>query len=359
VKILHVIRGLDYHGTTKQLVLLVRGLPRAEVESLVCVLNGPGPFLGELKAAGIRVEVMNWRRWLDPRPLWELRRVLWEYQPGVVHVWGQEALRVFRLAGAGWRGPVALSAPAVTGHAPGRLDRRLLRDADRVVVTGDFEAERCLKLGVMKERVFGVSPAVALPGEGVKPTPLPNSVPAEKARFVVVMGRLERHKGFRDAIWAFGILRFLYDDLHLLLIGAGPDRGRLEEFARSTQCLARVHFLGERADGPSLLAHAEVVWATDQADGGINVALEAMAASRPVIATRQPGLAEVIVNGQTGFLVPPSNPAELARQTRTLLDDPALRERLGSAGRQRVTEHFRVDELARRLSGLYQEMCGR
>jgi glycosyltransferase involved in cell wall biosynthesis len=358
VKILHVIRGLDYHGTARQLVLLVRRLPRAEVESLVCVLAGPGPLLGELKTGAIQVEALNWRRWLDPRPLWELRRLLWEYQPSVVHVWGQEALRVFRLAGAGWRGPVALGAPAVTRKSLGWLETRLLRDVDRVVVTGDVEAERCLKLGIKNERVFGVSPAVALPGEGVKPAPLPDSVPAEKARFVIAMGALERHKGFRDAIWAFGILRFLYDDLRLLLIGAGPDRARLEEFARSTNCLPRVHFLGERADGPSLLAHAEVVWATDLADGGVNVVLEAMAAGRPVIATRQPGLAEVIVNGQTGFLVPPGNPAELARQARTLLDDPALGERLGSAGRQRVAQHFRVDELARHLSELYQEMCG-
>jgi glycosyltransferase involved in cell wall biosynthesis len=358
VKILHVIRGLDYHGTTRQLVLLVRGLPRAEIQSLVCVLGGPGPFLGELKAAGIPVEVMNWRRWLDPRPLWQVRRLLREHRPDVVHVWSRDTLRVFRLADLGGKWPVALSAPAVTARRLGRLDRWLLRRVDRVVVTGDVEAERCLKIGIRNERVFGVSPAVALPGEGVKPAPLPDSVPAEKSRFVAVMGALERHKGFRDAIWAFGILRFLYDDLRLLLIGSGPDRARLEEFARSTNCLPRVHFLGERADGASLLAHAEVVWATDLVDGGVNVALEAMAAGRPVIATRQPGLAEVIVNGQTGFLVPPGNPAELARQTRTLLDDPALGERLGSAGCQRVAEHFRVDELARQMSGLYHEMCG-
>jgi glycosyltransferase involved in cell wall biosynthesis len=228
-----------------------------------------------------------------------------------------------------------------------------------VVVTGDFEAERCLKLGVLSQRVSGMAPAVALPEEGGKPGPLPAAVPTEKARCIVCMGALERHKGYRDAIWALGILRFLYDDLHLLLIGAGPDRDRLEAFTRSTKCLERVHFLGERADGPALLGHAELVWVPDLADSGLNVTLEAMAAARPVVATRQPALAEIIVNGQTGFLVPPRDPAELARTTRTLLDDAALRERLGNAGQQRVVEHFRADELARQMAALYQEMVGK
>src|SRR5262245_14695656 len=132
-------------------------------------------------------------------------------------------------------------------------------------------------------------------------------------RHIACMGTLERHKGFRDAIWAYAILHFLYPDLDMELIGDGPDRLRLEEFVRNTHCKDAVHLRGNRPDGPSLLRRAEVVWVPDQEEGGVNVALEAMAAGRPVVASRLPGLAEIVVDGQTGFLVPPGLQPEWAR----------------------------------------------
>ena len=83
--------------------------------------------------------------------------------------------------------------------------------------------------------------------------------------------------------------------------------------------------------------------------GGVGAALEAMAAGRPVVASRLADLAEIVVDGETGFLVEPNNKAALARQTRLLLDDPQRRRRMGEAGRQRVAEHFRVDRTRRGL----------
>src|SRR5262249_47024670 len=160
-------------------------------------------------------------------------------------------------------------------------------------------------------------------------------------RLIVCAGAFERRKGFRDAIWAFDILRYLYDNLRLVLIGDGPDRPRLEQFAHDTQCHKRVHMIGERADSPALLAGAAVVGVPDDSEGGTNVALEAMAAGRPVVAARWPSLTEII-DEQTGFLVPARAPAELARQTRVLLDDAALSQRLGEAGRQKALTRFAV-----------------
>jgi len=163
-------------------------------------------------------------------------------------------------------------------------------------------------------------------------------------------GPLEPVKGFCDAIWAFDILQFLYDDLHLLLVGAGPDEPNLHRFARRTGATGRIHFLGERDDLDEVLGHAEVVWLPSRADRGTLAALEAMAAARPVVASRWPGLAEVIADGETGLLVPPGDKAALARQTRLLLDDPALARRLGEAGR-RAAAAFTPARLAEAYAG--------
>src|SRR5262249_36862376 len=146
---------------------------------------------------------------------------------------------------------------------------------------------------------------------------------------IACVGPLEPHKGFRDAIWALDILHFLYDDLHLLVIGQGSDRPRLEEFARVAGVQDRVHFLGAQAEVAALLAEADLVWVPSHAEGGVNAALEAMAAGRPVVAAQLPGLAEVVRDGETGLLFPPADRAGLARQTRRLLDDPELRCLLG------------------------------
>ena len=222
------------------------------------------------------------------------------------------------------------------------------------MVHGTAEAEFCRRLGVGEGKIVRVAPGVApLAGSAEAGAAVPHG-----ARVLACMGALEHHKGFRDAIWAFDILRFLYPDLHLLLIGDGPDRPRLERFARDIHCEGAVHFLGNRVDGPALLSLAEVVWVPDYVEGGINVSLEAMAACRAVVASRLPGLSEVIVDGETGVLVPPGRPAELARKTRLLLDDAERRRRMGDAGRRRAAELFPVSELARRASLVYQEVHG-
>jgi len=148
----------------------------------------------------------------------------------------------------------------------------------------------------------------------------------------------------------------LYPDLHLLLAGAGPERPRLEQFVASIHLRSRVHFTGIAPDLAELLARAEVVWVPSRADAGLNTALEAMAAGRPVVASRLPGLAEVVADGETGMLVAPGDKVALARQTRLLLDDAARRRRLGEAGRQRARSHFAVEALVRRYSDLYQEL---
>jgi glycosyltransferase involved in cell wall biosynthesis len=170
---------------------------------------------------------------------------------------------------------------------------------------------------------------------------------------VVGVGPLEPGKGFRDAVWALDILRGLYDDLHLVLLGRGPDEARLREFARVIHAAARVHFAGPQPEVSNWLAAAELVWVPDRVEASLNAALEAMAAARPVVASRLPELAEAVDDGETGLLVPPGDKAALARQTRRLLDDPALRQRLGEAGRRRAAERFSAAGMVRRYAQLY------
>jgi glycosyltransferase involved in cell wall biosynthesis len=172
---------------------------------------------------------------------------------------------------------------------------------------------------------------------------------------IVCTGPLERDRGIRDAIWALDILKYLYDDLHLVIIGDGPERDSLERFAGAIHALDRVHLIGTVPMVGAILQRAEVAWVPG-AQGGTNAALEAMAAGLPVVATNSGILPELVVEAETGFLVEHEDRPALARQTRQLLDDADLRRRLADAGRRRALEAFSMGAVAEKYANLYREL---
>ncbi len=352
-RILFLISNLGYGGTAKQLALLASNLPRDRFELCVAVLGLRGPLAESLEAAGVRVKALDWRRLFDLEPPLRLRRLVRDFQPDVIHTWGLPALRTLRIA-TGLTGQknqlprlVASRSLPPQPFRIGRLTRWLLCAADRIVASGPAEAFRYKQFAVPKAKIVLATPGVPIPTHH-------SLLPTHHS--LLCVGPIERHKGFRDAIWGFDILRFLFDDLQLVIVGDGPDRPRLEGFVRAIQATDRVRFPGSLPDTAASLNQANVVWVPSLADGGRQVALEAMAAGRPVVASRLPGLAEVVVDGQTGFLVPPGDKVACAKQTRRLCDDPELAHRFGEAGRQHVRQHFSLSEMVRRYAELYDDL---
>ncbi|HTU17976.1 MAG TPA: glycosyltransferase [Gemmataceae bacterium] len=351
--ILFVISSLKYSGAARQLCLLSASLPRDSFRVCVAVLGAETPWVASLRGAGVEVAVLGWRRPFDVLPFVALRRLVRSMRPDVLHVWGATALRAVVLTGSHRVNQLLVSAVLSFGQRMDRLDRWLLSRAGGVIALSAAEAERYRRLGVADSRLTVVSPAMSIPTDNVKPADLPGV--AANDRVLLGLGPIEPYKGFREAVWAFDILRHLYDDVQLVLAGSGTDRPRVEQFARQIGIGQHVHFLGPCADTAPLLHRAEIVLVPSLRGGGVCAALEAMAAGRPVVASRLPDLAEIVVDGETGFLVEPGNKAALARQTRFLLDDSPRRQRMGESGRQRVRAHFSagglVEACARRYAG--------
>jgi glycosyltransferase involved in cell wall biosynthesis len=349
--VLFVIASLEYSGAARQLSLLAANLPRESFRVCVAVLGTETPWVASLRGAGVEVEVLGWRRPFDALPFVALRRLVRSMRPDLLHAWGTTALRAVVLTGSRTTN-LLVSAALSFAHRTNRVDRWLLKRTRGVIAFGTAEAERYRRLGVAETKIAVVSPAmpsspspkVGGEGEGAaKPIELPGVTGND--RVLLGLGPIEPHKGYREAVWAFDIVRHLYDDVHFIIIGDGSDRPRVEQFAQQIGVRDHVHFLGRCNETASFLRRADIVWVPSLRGGGVCAALEAMAAGWPVVASHLPDLAEIVRDGETGFLVEPNNKAALARQTRLLLDDPPRRRRMGEAGQQHVREHFSLERL--------------
>jgi glycosyltransferase involved in cell wall biosynthesis len=345
-EVLFVIPSLEPSGRARQLVLLAAGLPRHGFAVRVCVLGRHSPWCDDLLAAGVEVDVLGWHRPLDflgmVNPIHVLNRTLGPRRTEVMFAWGLGAAWATVLSGLCPPRRVRVSA-ALPPTGPGWPSRLLLRRAGKVLAVGDAEAERYRRLGVPAGRLAVVAPGV--PVSEVLPPPARLPGLPDSARVVLCLGPIERHKGHRDAAWALDVLRLVHSDVHLVVVGRGPGIDAVERLVRSNQLDECVHLPGPVADVGPWLARAEVVWVPSLRPGGRMAVLEAMAAGRPVVASRLPLLAELVVEGQTGYLVRPGDKIELARQTRALLDHPDDASAMGAAGRQRVRTHFDLGTL--------------
>jgi glycosyltransferase involved in cell wall biosynthesis len=180
-------------------------------------------------------------------------------------------------------------------------------------------------------------------------------LPAD-ARVIGAISRLWPQKRIKDLIWAADLLKCIRDDTHLLIIGDGPQRWRLERYRDQVEIADRVHFLGERDDVPRLLPHFDCLWLGSAYEGQSNAIMETMSAGRPVVATDIPGNRDLVVHEETGYLVPLGDRAGFAQRTNILLNDAELAGRLGEAGRRRMLEEFSVERMIERHVELYQQI---
>ncbi len=142
-----------------------------------------------------------------------------------------------------------------------------------------------------------------------------------------------------------------------MIAGDGPLRERLEETAHGYDLDGKVRFLGHRDDVPRLLAAADLLVLPSSYEGLPNVVLEAMRFRKPVVATAAPGTTEVVVDGETGLLVPIGDVIVMTRAIRDIVRDPALARRLGEAGRARAETHFGADAMVARFAELYEQLA--
>ena len=365
MRILLIIPTLERCGAEKQLTLLATGLPRDRFDVHVCALTRGGPLAESLNAAGIPLTVIGKRRKIDPAAYGRLRQHIRRLAPDIVHTWIFAANAYGRWAafGAGVRHVLAGERcvdPWKRWHELA-IDRHLAQRTQRIITNSNGVREFYVRQGLPAEKFVvipnGVSPWEPSTG-GTRAALLAELGLPSDIRLLAAVNRLWPQKRIKDLIWAADLLKVVRDDVHLLIVGDGPQRWRLERYRDQCELGDRVHFLGERNDVPQLLPHLDGLWLGSEYEGQSNAIMEAMAAGVPVVATDIPGNRDLVVHGETGYLVPIGDRAGFARWTLALLNDTELARRLGHSAKQRMLSEFSVEKMISRHAELYERVFG-
>ena len=382
IRIVRAITRLNIGGPAIHAILLSRGLNDGAAFQTTLVTGVTAPHEGDmhdlarerdvrpvvLPALGREVSPLD-----DLVSLAAMVRLVRSAQPDILHTHMAKAGTVGRLAARICRVPLVVHTyhghvfHSYFGTARTRLfltiERGLGRLTDRIVVVGERQRDEIA--------AFGVAPRSKL-----LPIPLglelSRFVEAERHRgelreelglaadvpLVGIVARLVPIKAHEDFLQAASLVLKQQPGAHFVIVGDGERRAELERLANR---LGRaVHFLGWRRDLPRVYADLDVVALTSRNEGSPVALIEALASARPVVATAVGGVPEVVLHGETGLLVPPSEPAALAGCILRLLDDRAYAVRLGAVGRQHVYPRYDSRRLVDDMRALYlRELAAR
>jgi glycosyltransferase involved in cell wall biosynthesis len=169
---------------------------------------------------------------------------------------------------------------------------------------------------------------------------------------------LEERKGHRFLLEAAALLKQRGHRLRYCFAGEGLQRGRLEALARERGLEGEVGFMGFVADIPDFLSRIDIFVLPSLYEGLGVAVLEAMAAAKPVVASRVGGLPELVADRETGFLVPPGDAAALADSIGRLVPEQILMDAMGERGRERVEQLFTLERMAARNEEFYYDLLG-
>ncbi|MEA2590152.1 MAG: hypothetical protein QOH66_3079 [Actinomycetota bacterium] len=352
MRVLQVIQSLDPGGAERVVVSLARGCQASGHD--VAVVAAPGPLADELACPWFDLPMLNRRPQRLPLAAWKIRRAIRATRADVVHAHNPGMAAATALATLGGRQPPAVVSIHGVPDADYPAAGRVLRKAGLpLVACGPGVAAALEEVGcaVRATILNGIAPA-APPGDRV--AFLREWALDPTLRLVVSLGRLVTQKNQALAIEAMRSV----PDAALVILGEGPLRAELEHVIRDAGLGERVVLAGFRTDASSILAASDAVVVSSRWEGLPLVALEALAARRPLVATAVRGIRELLHDEEQCLLVPPDDPDAMARALRRVLDGPDLAHRLGAAGLLLAQGHTEEEMLGEFLE-LYRDLVGR
>ena len=373
IRVLYICTALNRgSGGEMHPLALARHLDRSRFDFAICVIEEASTaVMAELEAAGCRLYSLNLsRRLYNPfelmRVCHRLYRLCSRIHPDVVQTHALHANLLARPA-AKWAGVrVIISTETALPEGERNVLRRALnaplhglnrlldRSTQKIVVVSDW-VRRWKDPTGSSQKIHVISPPFRLEAFSSPKTHRRAIRPeiAERAPVLGVVGRLSPEKGHRFAIAAMPEILADAPGARLLIVGSGPSEAKLRAHVAALGLTESVEFLGYVREIQTAFARMDVLIVPSLADSCPLVALEGMMMELPVVGSRTGGIAEMVVHGETGLLVPPGDSAGLAQACRYLLSRPDVRREMGKRGRGRVLSKYHPSQFIARHEDLY------
>ncbi len=355
----HLDTARTWRGGQHQVLLTVTGLCEMG-HPAVLVAQGSGE-LTKRTTEGLRTVALNPSGEFDLQAGWQLYRILRSIEPEVVHV--HDPMGVALMAMALKFQPRLAPRPLIV--ASRRVDFHLKKNAfsrwkyrhiDVFIAVSSVIARMLAEDGIPADRIEVVHDGVPIgtidktPAADVhKELWLPHGAP-----IIGNVAALVPHKGQKDLIAAAARVVRAVPDARFVILGEGELRPVLEQQVRSLGLERHVFLPGFRPDALSLQKSFDIFVMSSITEGLGSAMLDALACGTPVVGTYAGGIPEAIEHGRTGLLVKPHHPNDLAAAIVRLLKDPALRARLGAAGRAHVETAFSVERMVEGTLAVYE-----
>jgi glycosyltransferase involved in cell wall biosynthesis len=368
IRVLQLITSLERGGAENHLLALLTHADRQAFAVETAVLSGEGELVPIFRHAGIPVHLLKARNRFDPLALGRLVRLLRDGHFDILHshLFRADIYAGLAMARLGEHRPLLVS----TRHNDDRfflnpfvglVHYGVSAQQDLIIAISDHIARFTVSRGVRHpERVrrvyHGIEPPVtaALEREGQR---IRQELGIGPDAFLVGnVGRLALQKGQRHLIAAMPLLLERVPHARAIIAGGGDLEDYLRELASEIGVADRVHVLGPRKDVPALMHAIDVFVMPSIWEGFGLVLLEAMAAGRPIVASRVATIPEVVADGETGLLVPAGDPLALAVALAELAEQPERAARFGAAGRERLRRQFSLEKMVGDTELLYREL---
>jgi glycosyltransferase involved in cell wall biosynthesis len=362
---LHIDTARTWRGGQNQVLLTVNGL-RAIGQRATLVAHPDGELRRRV-AEGLDLIPLAPRTEMDLSAAWKFSRLLKQLRPDVVHAHDPHGIAMASLAlslgGASGAGaPALVAARRVDFHLKGNsFSRWKYRQVDCFIAASEAIRRMLVADGVPADRTVTVHEGIDV--DHVLAAPPVNVHEAfwlpHHAPVVGNVAALVPHKGQRYLVDAAHLVVQEIPDARFVILGEGELRDHLEKQVREHHLEKHLLLPGFRTDVLGCIKGFDLFVMSSVTEGLGTSLLDAMACSRPIVATRAGGIPEIVEDGVNGLLVPPRDAASLAAAIVRALADDRLRQRLGATGFARVRERFTVERMVDATAAIYARVAGK